>query len=53
MADQPDSVRRRVFVGHVAGMPTWGVAGITQREIDAVSFYVLESLRPEVLGGGS
>ena len=52
MAGRPDSVRHRVFVGHVAGMPTWGVAGITQRDIDAVSFYLLESLRPEVLGGG-
>lgn len=47
-----DSVRHRVFVGHVAGMPTWGVAGITPREIDAVSFYILERLRPEMLGQG-
>jgi mono/diheme cytochrome c family protein len=46
-----DSVRHRVFVGHAAGMPTWGVAGITPREIDAVSYYLLERLRPEVLGG--
>jgi mono/diheme cytochrome c family protein len=48
-----DSIRHRVFVGHVAGMPTWGVAGITEREIDAVSHYLLEELRPEVLEGGS
>lgn len=46
-----DSVRHRVFVGHRAGMPTWGVAGITLREIDAVSAYILDDLRPEVLGG--
>lgn len=52
VSPQIDSVRHRVFVGHAAGMPTWGVAGITTREIDAVSFYVLERLRPEVLGGG-
>ena len=45
-----EAVRERVFTGHPEGMPTWGVAGITLREIDAVSFYVLESLRPEVLG---
>jgi mono/diheme cytochrome c family protein len=51
MAGQPDSVRHRVFVGHVTGMPTWGVAGITPREIDAVSYYLLQELRPEVLGG--
>jgi len=47
-----DSVRHRVFVGHVSGMPTWGVAGITHREIDAVAYYLLERLRPEVLEGG-
>lgn len=47
-----DSVRHRVFVGHAGGMPTWGVAGITLAEIDAVSYYVLESLRPDVLDGG-
>lgn len=50
-ASSLDSVRHRVFVGHAAGMPTWGVAGITPREIDAVSYYVLERLRPEVVGG--
>lgn len=47
-----DSVRHRIFVGHRAGMPTWGVAGLTPREIDAVAFYVLEDLRPEILGDG-
>jgi mono/diheme cytochrome c family protein len=45
-----DSVRHRIYVGHAAGMPTWGVAGITPREIDAVAFYILERLRPEMLG---
>lgn len=52
LAASMDSVRHRVFVGHAAGMPTWGIAGITLREIDAVSFFLLERLRPEVLGGG-
>ena len=46
-----DSVRHRVFVGHAGGMPTWGVAGITTAEIDAVAYYVIEGLRPDVLGG--
>jgi hypothetical protein len=32
-------------------MPTWGVAGITLREMDAVTGYLLEVLRPEVLEG--
>lgn len=48
-----EGARRRVFTGHPAGMPTWGVAGITPREIDAVSFYILEQLRPDVLGHGA
>lgn len=46
-----DAARRRIFTGHPEGMPTWGVAGISPREIDAVAFYILEVLRPEVLGG--
>ncbi|HSR43479.1 MAG TPA: c-type cytochrome [Longimicrobiales bacterium] len=51
-ADDPDGVRRRIFAGHPEGMPTFGVAGITPREIDATAFYILERLRPEVLGEG-
>jgi len=51
LADSLNAVRRRIFSGHEGGMPTWGVAGITNREIDAVAFYVLERLRPEILGG--
>ena len=49
MAASIDSVRHRVFVGHAAGMPQWGAAGITHREVDAVSFYVVARLRPEML----
>jgi len=45
-----DAVRRRIFEGHPAGMPTWGVAGITPREIDAVAHYIVDDLRPEILG---
>jgi mono/diheme cytochrome c family protein len=44
------SVRRIIYIGHPEGMPTWGVAGITPREIDAVAHYLVEVLRPEVLG---
>jgi mono/diheme cytochrome c family protein len=44
------SVRRIIFIGHPEGMPTWGVAGITPREIDAVAHYLVDVLRPEVLG---
>ena len=45
-----ESARRRIFTGHPDGMPTWGVAGISPREIDAVAYYLLFDLRPEVLG---
>ena len=47
-----DSLRRTVYVGHEEGMPTFGVAGISPREIDASAFYVLYQLRPDVLGDG-
>lgn len=48
-ANDPEGLRKMIFTGH-AGMPTWGVAGISPREIDAVSYYVLHQLRPDVLG---
>ncbi|MBT8334982.1 MAG: cytochrome c [Gemmatimonadetes bacterium] len=47
-AEARDSVLHRVFVGHVQGMPTWGVAGISPREMDAVTHYLMDVLRPEV-----
>lgn len=47
-----DSLRRTIFVGHEEGMPGFGVGGITPREIDGAAYYVLNTLRPEVLGGG-
>ena len=50
-AESRESVLRRIYTGHADGMPTWGVAGITPREIDAVTFYLLNVLRPEVLRG--
>lgn len=46
--DDREAVRRRIFTGHPAGMPTWGVGkNITPREIDAVTSYIMEGLRPE------
>lgn len=47
-----DSVRRKIFVGHEEGMPVFGIAGITSREIDASAFYVLHQLRPDGMGEG-
>ena len=49
-AGAADSVRRRVFYGHYPAMRTWGIAGLTPRDIDAVSAYIVSGLRPEVLG---
>lgn len=49
-ADNLEALRHIMFTGH-AGMPTWGVAGITPREIDATAYYVLTRLRPDVLSG--
>ena len=51
-AESIDSIRHRVFVGHMHGMPNFGVAGITAREIDAAAYYVLNVLRPDVLQNG-
>jgi len=48
-----EAVRRQIYVGHPEGMPTWGVSDISPREIDAVAYYLLFGLRPEVLGDGS
>jgi mono/diheme cytochrome c family protein len=47
--DSLDSLRKRIWVGH-AGMPTFGIAGITARDIDGVAYYLLKGLRPDVLG---
>ena len=40
-----DAVRHRIFTGHPAGMPIWGMSSLTLREIDAVTAYVVEVLR--------
>jgi mono/diheme cytochrome c family protein len=50
-ADDPVAVRRRIFTGHEEGMPTWGIAGISARQIDAVAAYLTDDLRPEILEG--
>ena len=50
LAQDPDSIRRIVYVGHVGGMPSWGAWRLSPRAIDAITFYLLHQLRPEVLG---
>ena len=48
LANDREAVRKKVFTGHKK-MPTWGVAHLSPREIDAVTSYVLEQLRPDAL----
>ena len=50
LAGDLGAVIHRIFVGHPSGMPTWGVAGLEPREIDAVAYYIVYGLRAEVLG---
>lgn len=42
-----DAVRRRIFTGHPAGMPIWGMSSLSLREIDAATAYVVEVLRAQ------
>lgn len=47
-----DAIRRRVFVGHPAGMPSWGLTEISPRDMDAVAYFVDQRLPEEGVGGG-
>lgn len=49
LADR-DSLHRVIYVGHEVGMPIYGAGGISPRQIDAVASYILNVLRPDVLG---
>jgi mono/diheme cytochrome c family protein len=51
-SDSLAALRRQVYTGHAAGMPTFSLSGVTPREIDAVSAYIIYQLRPDVLGNG-
>jgi mono/diheme cytochrome c family protein len=51
--DRIDVVRQLIFTGHTGGMPSWGIHRLTPRQIDAVAFYLLEQLRPEMRSGAS
>lgn len=48
-----DSLRHMIFTGHTGGMPIYGVAGISPREIDGVAYYILYTLRPDILGAAA
>lgn len=45
-AADPAGIRRRIFTGGEQGMPHWGLEGLKIRDIDAVTRYILEVLRP-------
>lgn len=47
-----DTLRHAVFVGHDPGMPGFGEGDLSPRQIDAVTAYILFTLRPEVLNEG-
>lgn len=39
-AGDVDSLRHRVYVGHESEMPSWGLYGLTYRDVDAVTYYI-------------
>jgi len=47
-----DALRRSIFVGHETAMPLFGDGDLSPRQIDAVGAYIIDVLRPDVLGGG-
>ena len=44
-ADDPEGLREMVFTGGEGGMPHWGLEGLSYRDVDAVTTYILERLR--------
>lgn len=50
--DDLSALRHEIYVGHETGMPVFGQGGLTLRQMDAVAAYILDVLRPEILGGG-
>ena len=48
--DDLDALRHQIYVGHETGMPVFGEGGLSLFQMDAVAGYILDVLRPEVLG---
>lgn len=44
------ALRREIYVGHETGMPIFGRGGLSLWQMDAVAAYILDVLRPEILG---
>lgn len=51
--DDLAALRQDIYVGHEAGMPIFGQGGLTLWQMDAVAAYILDVLRPELLGEGA
>lgn len=47
LAGDVAGIRRAVYVGHETEMPSWGLYGLTYRDVDAVAYYIEEGLRSE------
>lgn len=48
--DDLEALRHEIYVGHEVGMPVFGEGGLSLWQMDAVAGYILDVLRPEVLG---
>lgn len=46
-----EALRREIYIGHETGMPSFGQGGLSLWQMDAVAGYILDVLRPDVLGG--
>jgi mono/diheme cytochrome c family protein len=45
-ANDPIGLRQYIYSGSVGDMPYWGLAGVSYRDLDAVSNYIVNVLRP-------
>lgn len=45
-ASDPMGLREYIFHGNTLGMPYWGLVGLKYRDLDAVSRYITDYLRP-------
>jgi mono/diheme cytochrome c family protein len=41
-----DGIRKRIYVGHANGMPSWGLHGLKYRDVDAVASYINQVVSP-------
>ena len=46
-AEDREALRQHIYTGTADGMPHWGLEGLKYRDIDAVSYYILETLRTQ------